>query len=115
MLERLEGHEASGPPKEATYNATPETSDLRLQAVTRLEDPPHRRQAHDQEEDRHAEAQGDAHVGDAVEAPAEAADQVHDGVEQGDRLPERGQHVHRVEGDRKSTRLNSSHANISYA
>src|SRR3712207_7329740 len=105
MLERLRGHEASGPPKEATYNVTPETSDLRLQAVTRLEAPPHRRQAHDQEEDRHAEAQGDAHVGDAVEAPAEAADQVHDGVEQGDRLPE----------DRKSTRLNSSHANISYA
>src|SRR3712207_7625960 len=32
-----------------------------------------------------------------------------------DRLVHRLQRVHRAGGDRKSTRLNSSHANISYA
>ena len=70
---------------------------LRLESVSRLEDPPHRHQAHGQEADRHGQAQADAHVGDPVETPAEAADQVDHRVEQGDRLPERRQHIDRVE------------------
>src|SRR6266496_4144942 len=43
------------------------------------------------------EAQADAHVGEAVEAPAESAHQVDHGVEQRDRLPERRQHSDGVE------------------
>src|SRR5690606_41734681 len=74
----------------------------------------------------------------AIETPAKPADQVHHRIEQRHRLPERRQHVDRVETatekrqrrhhhqrndlqfleavrDRKSTRLNSSHVKISYA
>src|SRR5215216_6862120 len=70
---------------------------LRLEPVACLEDPPHRRQAQDQEEDRHGQAQGHAYVGGSVEAPPEAADQVDHRIEEGDRLPERRQHLHGVE------------------
>jgi hypothetical protein len=44
------------------------------------------------------EADGDVHVGDAVEAPAEAADQIDRRVEQRDGLPDRRQHVDGIEG-----------------
>ena len=71
--------------------------ELRLESVPCLEDPPDRHQAYGQEENRHGEAQAYAHVGDPVETPAEAADQVDDRVEKGNRLPERWQHIDRVE------------------
>src|SRR5918998_5019633 len=70
---------------------------LRLEPVPSLEDPPHRCEAQGQEADRHGQAHTNAHVGDPVEAPPEAADQVDDGVEQAGRLPERWQHIDRVE------------------
>ncbi len=70
---------------------------LRFESIPRFEDPPYRHQANGQEEDRHGQAHADTHVGDIVEAPAEAADQVDDGVEKGDRLPERRQHIDGVE------------------
>ena len=56
-----------------------------LQPIAGLEDPPHHDQADDQERQRHAEAEGHAHVGDLVEAPAEAADQIDHRIEQRDR------------------------------
>ncbi len=51
-----------------------------------------------QKEQRHGQAGHHRHVGAAVEAPAEAADEIHHRVEQGRALPERRQHVDRVEG-----------------
>src|SRR6202035_2638865 len=68
-----------------------------LQTVASFEDPPHHDHADDEECHRHAEAQGDADVGDLVKAPAEAGDQVDDGIEQRDGAPARGQHVDGVE------------------
>src|SRR5262245_63622498 len=52
---------------------------LLLQPIPRLENPPHGAEAQPQKQQRHPQAEADAHVGDAVEAPAEAADQVDDG------------------------------------
>ena len=51
----------------------------------------------DEERQRHAEADGDADVGDLIEAPAETADQIDHGIEQRDGAPARRQHVDRVE------------------
>src|SRR5215203_4791624 len=70
---------------------------LGLQPAPRLEDPPHRRQAHGQKEDSHGKAHAYPDVGEPVETPAEAADQVDDRVEEGGLLPERRQHANRVE------------------
>src|SRR5438477_11376008 len=70
---------------------------LGLEPLAGLEDPGHERQRYRHEHQGHREADRDAHVGDAVEAPAEAADEVDDGVEQGNRLPEWRQHVDRIE------------------
>src|SRR3712207_7993612 len=39
----------------------------------------------------------------------------HPGDPEEEDVARRREHVRRIEGDRKSTRLNSSHANISYA
>src|SRR5688572_9574843 len=70
---------------------------LRLEPVAGAENPPDDAKADDQERQRHAEADADMHVGYAEEAPAEAADEIHDRVEQRDSLPDRRQHVDRVE------------------
>src|ERR1022692_4454766 len=70
---------------------------LGLEPVSGLEYPGHDRQRYRHEHDRHAEADADSHVGNAVEAPAEAADQVDHRVEQRDRLPEGRQHLYRIE------------------
>src|SRR5215212_9382586 len=70
---------------------------LRLETVPRLEDPPHRRQAHGQEDERHDQAHPDPYVGEPVEAPPEAADQVDHRVEEGGLLPDWRQHAYRVE------------------
>jgi hypothetical protein len=78
----------------------PETQDrpLPLQLVPRPENPPHHCKTSSEELRRHSEADGDADVGNAVEAPAEAADQVDDRIEQGDGLlPDRRQDLDGVE------------------
>src|SRR5262245_22010638 len=54
---------------------------LFLDAVPGLENPPHRRETDDEEQQRHGEAQRHAHVGGLEEAPAEAADQIDHRVE----------------------------------
>ena len=71
---------------------------LILQPVAGLEDPPHGGEA--QRPGTPASwprLMPTLDVGDAVEAPAEAADQIDDRIEQRDRLPERRQHVDRIE------------------
>src|SRR5210317_689597 len=65
--------------------------------VAGLEDPPYDEQARDQERDRHAEAKPHVDVRVLVEAPAESAHEIDDGIEQADRLPDRRQHADRVE------------------
>src|SRR5579859_2470322 len=70
---------------------------LSLQAVAGLEDPPDAAEAGDEEERRHAKAHADVDVGDLEEAPAKAADQVDDGIEERDGLPGGRQDVDRVE------------------
>src|SRR5688572_25141008 len=71
---------------------------LRLQLPARAEDPPHPEHAQGEEAERHRCAHHHVDVGHAVKTPAKAAHEVHDGVEQRDRLPRRGQHLDRVEG-----------------
>src|SRR5260370_17040882 len=60
---------------------------LSFDPVSRPENPRHDRQRYRHEGDGHDETDADAHVRDTVKAPAEAADQVDDRVEQADRLP----------------------------
>src|SRR5712692_8252950 len=71
---------------------------LLLQPVAGLEDPPHRGEADGQEQQGHAQADADRDVGGLEEAPAEAADQIDDRIEQRERLPDRRQDLDRVEG-----------------
>src|SRR5882762_1252769 len=69
-----------------------------LQAEPGFEYPGDHSQAGSQESHGHAHADADAHIGGPVKAPAEAADQVHDGIEQAEGAPGRRQHVDRIEG-----------------
>ena len=69
-----------------------------LQAPAGLEDPGHHAEAKQQEKQGHAQAHADADIPLAEEAPAEAADQIDDRVEQADRLPGLGQHRDRIKG-----------------
>src|ERR1700678_4572565 len=62
-----------------------------LQPKSRLEHPDDDAEANGQETHGHGHAGADAHIGVAVEAPAEAADQVHDGIEQTEDAPGRRQ------------------------
>jgi len=64
-----------GPPSEPLRESV-------LEPVAGLEDPSDHEEANGREAQRHAQADGHAHVRDPVEAPAEAVDQVHDRVEQ---------------------------------
>src|SRR5580658_6563323 len=59
--------------------------------------PRHDQQAHHQKRRHEAQAHTDTDIGEAVETPPEAADQIDDGVEQGDRAPDRRQDVDAVE------------------
>src|SRR3954452_19040271 len=68
-----------------------------LEPVPRLEHPAGDREAERQEDERHGDAQPDADVGDAVEAPAEAADEIDHRIGKRHGAPERRQHVDRVE------------------
>src|SRR5271154_2940098 len=69
----------------------------RLQAPSGAEYEDQRREARGDEEHREAEADGDADVALAEEAPAEAADEIDHGIEQADGAPEWRQHVYRIE------------------
>ena len=53
-----------------------------LQPIPRSENPPQRQQAGRDERRGEAEADSDADVAAAVEAPAKAADEIDDGIEQ---------------------------------
>src|SRR5690606_31268084 len=67
-------------------------------AIASAEDPADDHDADEQEPKRHAEAYGDRDIGNAEESPAKTAHQIDDRVEQGDRAPDAGQHVDRIEG-----------------
>ena len=69
-----------------------------LQPVAGLEHPPDHRHAQREEHQRHRDADGDIDIGHLEKAPAEAADQIDDRIEQCDRPPERRQHAGRIEG-----------------
>src|SRR5262249_10107094 len=69
----------------------------RLEFVSGPEDDPDGRKARAEEDEDHREPDPYVDDTDAVEAPANPADEVHDRVEQRDLLPERRQHVDRVE------------------
>src|SRR5690606_17658363 len=68
-----------------------------LQPITGAEDPPDKPQAQHEEAEDHRQADANADVRHTVKTPAEAADQVHHRVEQGDLLPQRRQHLDGVE------------------
>src|SRR6266481_2167547 len=74
---------------------------LSLEPIARLENPPHHREADGEEYRRHAQADAHADVGDAVKAPAEAADQINHRIDESDRLPNRRQHLDGVEAAAK--------------
>src|SRR5258706_8638706 len=78
------------PSRQASGEA-PRPQQLAFQAVAGPEDPPHRGQAQEEEAQRGRQAYPHRHVGIAVEAPAEAADQVHHRVEQAEGAPGRRQ------------------------
>ena len=58
-----------------------------------LKHPPYKSQADDEKAKRHANTHGNMHIGNAVEAPAKAADEVDDRIEQRHALPEGRQHA----------------------
>src|ERR1700761_1832347 len=68
-----------------------------LEFVLGAKDGPNRREARQQEYHDHGETDNDVDVGNTVEAPAEAADEIHDGIEQRHLLPKRRQHVDGIE------------------
>src|SRR5258708_7177190 len=68
-----------------------------LESVSGLEHPPSGRETKQEEHHGHTSADLDAHVRYAVEAPAEAANQINHWVEQGDLLPNRREHLDRIE------------------
>src|SRR6267154_3449175 len=68
-----------------------------LESIAGPEDPRHDRERHREECTGHGEAHPHAHVGQAVEAPAESAHEVDHGVEERDRPPEGRKHVDGVE------------------
>ncbi len=72
-----------------------------LQSVARPEKPANDGDADCQEDERRAKTHHDADVRYLSKTPAEAADQVHDRVEQADGLPDGWQHVDGIEGPAK--------------
>lgn len=55
---------------------------LAFQPISRAEYPPHQRQTHGDKTQQRAQADSDVDVASAEEAPAEARDDVDDGIEQ---------------------------------
>src|SRR4051812_5235027 len=76
---------------------TAKSASSRLESVPRPEDGPDSYEAGDQECHDHREADNDVDIGNAIEGPAEAADEIHDRIEQGHFLPDRRQHGNGVE------------------
>ena len=76
-------------------------SSLGLEPVSRLEYPGHNGQRNDQKNHRHAQAQDNADIGQAVKAPAKSADQVDHRIEQSNGLPEWWQHINGVKAAAK--------------
>src|ERR1700739_1954989 len=72
---------------------TDDPSVSRLESPTGAENPPQQEQADRNEQRREAEAAPDADVALTVKTPAEAADEIDDGIDQADGAPERRQHV----------------------
>src|SRR5687767_15090216 len=70
---------------------------LALQPVPGPEDPCDNSEKKEEETERHHEAPAYRHVGAAVEAPAKAADEIHDRVKQAEAAPGLRQHVDGVE------------------
>ena len=66
---------------------------LIFQPVPGLKHPADEENAGGEKKGNHEEAQGQPDVGRFIKAPAEAADQIHDGVKQRNLLPEGGEHV----------------------
>jgi hypothetical protein len=72
------------------YTSHPsETTRLGLEPISGLEN-------YGEERPSHGEADADAYHPLALKAPVEAIDQIHDGIEQSDRLPEGRQHIDRI-------------------
>src|SRR3954470_12074528 len=87
------GIKAGSGPGVGTPEQTLREAALSLEPIAGLEDPPYGEETQGQEQERHRQAHADAHVGGFEEAPAKSADQIDHGIEQGDRLPDRGQHA----------------------
>src|SRR5882672_10753019 len=68
-----------------------------LQAIPRPEYPRHQGQVQDEEPQRHRETDPDGDIRCAIEAPAEAADQIDHRVEQAEGTPAAGQHIYGIE------------------
>src|ERR1700733_15358833 len=81
----------------------------RLEFVSGPKDGPNRREARQQEYHDHGKTDNDVDVGNAVEAPAKAADEVHDRVEQSYLLPERRQHVDGIEAAAQESERGDHH------
>src|SRR5215831_14250427 len=101
VLPPLLSSSRSGPPRE-DHRLHPILSGPRfrwlwLEPIACLENPPHSRKANGEECRRHAEADAYADIRNSIEAPAEAADQVNDWVDQCDRLPNWRQNLDGVE------------------
>lgn len=80
-----------------------------LDPITRFENNRNADQANDHEKERHAHAQRQTDVGRAEEAPSEPADQIDDGVEQGDLLPERRKHGDGIEASTQKRKRRDHH------
>jgi hypothetical protein len=80
--------------------------------VPRLKHPPYKSQTDDEKTKCHANTHGDMHIGNAIEAPAKSADQIYHRIEQGDFLPQGGQHIDRIErAAQECERGNDQHRN----
>src|SRR5581483_5562904 len=85
------------PEKFPFSRAHPSAVGSAFQAITGSENPTYQRETGREESERHREADSDADVRRCIEAPAKAADQIHDRIEQADGAPPRRQHVDRIE------------------
>ena len=80
--------------------------------VPRLKHPPYKNQAEGEKAQGHANTYADVHIGNTVETPAKAANQINHRIEQGDLLPQWGQHIDRIErAAQECERGNDQHRN----
>src|ERR1044071_10476491 len=74
---------------------------LILEPIARLEYPPDRDEAGEQEGERHSQADRNTHIGNLEERPAEPADEIDNRIEQRDGLPSWRQHADGIEATAK--------------